>query len=133
MRVKAGTLKKMLRAARSVPNAWSAHQRFAMTPAGLGIHALNLDADIGPWMQVLKLKALKDLAIRHGYTNLTGAEIELMNLSGPGTGLEMMTPLGRKMPTTNFFSEGGYSRNPVVRDKSAAELLAAFERAWRCT
>ena len=126
LKTKATILKKMLRAARSVPNEWSAHQRFAMTPAGLGIHALNLDADIGPWMQVLKLKALKDLAIRHGYTNPSGAEIELMNLAGPGTGLEMMTPLGRKMPTTNFFSEGGYSRNPVVRDKSAAELLAAL-------
>jgi hypothetical protein len=126
LKAKAGILKKMLRAARSVPNEWGAHQRFAMTPAGLGIHALNLDADIGPWMQVLKLKALKDLAIRNGYTNLSGAEIELMNLAGPATGLEMMTPLGRKMPTTNFFSEGGYSRNPVVRDKSAAELLATL-------
>jgi hypothetical protein len=127
LKAKAGILRKMLRAARSVPNKWSAHQRFAMTPAGLGIHALNLDADIGPWMQVLKLKALKDLALRHGYPNLTGAEIELMNLAGPGTGLEMMTPLGRKMPTTNFFSEGGYSRNPVVRDKTAEELLATLD------
>ena len=127
LKAKAGILRKMLRAARSVPNEWGAHQRFAMTPPGLGIHALNLDADIGPWMQVLKLKALKDLAIRQGYTNLTGAEIELMNLAGPGTGLEMMTPIGRKMPTTNFFSEGGYSRNPVVRDKNAAELLATLE------
>jgi hypothetical protein len=127
LKAKAGILRKMLRAARSVPNEWGAHQRFAMTPAGLGIHALNLDADIGPWMQVLKLKALKDLAIRHGYTDLTGAEIELMNLAGPGTGLEMMTPIGRRMPTTNFFSEGGYSRNPVVRDKSAAELLATLD------
>jgi hypothetical protein len=126
LKTKAGILRKMLRAARSVPNEWKAHQRFATTPSGLGIHALNLDADIGPWMQVLKLKALKDTAARHGYADLTGAEIELMNLAGPGTGLEMMTPLGRNMPTPNFFSEGGYSRNPVVRDKTAAELLAAL-------
>jgi hypothetical protein len=127
LKTKATILKKMLRAARSVPNEWSHHQRFAVTPAGLGIHALNLDSDIGPWMQVLKLKALKDTAARRGYADLTGAEIELMNLAGPGTGLEMMTPLGRKMPTTNFFSEGGYGRNPVVRDKSAAELLVTLE------
>jgi hypothetical protein len=127
LKAKAAILRKMLRAARSVPNEWSAHQRFAMTPPGLGIHALNLDADVGPWIQVLKLKSLKDSAARHGYADLTGAEIELMNLAGPGTGLEMMTPLGRKMPTTNFFSEGGYSRNPVVRDKTAAELLATLD------
>jgi hypothetical protein len=40
----------------------------------------------------------------------------------------MMTPLGRQMPTPNFFSEGGYSRNPVVRDKTAAELLATLDQ-----
>jgi hypothetical protein len=128
LKAKAAILRKMLRAARTVPNEWSAHQRFAMTPAGLGIHALNLDADVGPWIQVLKLKALKDAAARHGHPSLSGAEIELMNLAGPGTGLEMMMPLGRQMPTPNFFSEGGYSRNPVVRDKTAAELLAALEQ-----
>jgi hypothetical protein len=127
LKAKAGILRKMLRAARSVPNQWSAHQRFAKTSPGLGIHALNLDADIGPWMQVLKLKSLKDSAAKHGHANLSGAEIELMNLAGPGTGLEMLTPLGRKMPTANFFSEGGYARNPIVRDKTAEELLAALE------
>jgi hypothetical protein len=31
------------------------------------------------------------------------------------------------MPTANFFSEGGYTRNPIVRDKTAAELLVALE------
>jgi hypothetical protein len=127
LKAKAGILAKMLRAARSVPNEWKAHMRFAKTPKGLGIHALNLDADVGPWMQVLKLKSLKDSAARHGRADLTGAEIELMNLAGPATGLEMMTPVGRDMPTANFFSEGGYSRNPVVRDKTAAELLAALQ------
>jgi hypothetical protein len=127
LKAKAAILRKMLRAARSVPFEWKAHQRFAKTPAGLGIHALNLDADVGPWMQVLKLKSLKDSAAARGRPNLTGAEMELMNLAGPGTGLEMMTPLGRQMPTANFFSEGGYSRNPIVREKTAAELLAALE------
>jgi hypothetical protein len=127
LKAKAAILRKMHRTARTVPNEWKAHQRFAMTPAGLGIHALNLDSDVGPWIQVLKLKSLKDSAARYGYADLTGAEIELMNLAGPGTGLEMMTPLGRKMPTPNFFSEGGYSRNPVVRDKTAEELLATLE------
>jgi hypothetical protein len=101
--------------------------RFGGTPAGLGIHALNLDADVGPWLQVVKLKSLKDDAEKAGRGPLSGAQIELMNLAGPRTGLEMMTPLGRTMPTANFFSEGGYYRNTIVREKTAAELLAALE------
>ncbi len=68
-----------------------------------------------------------DDAIADGRAKLTGAELELMNLAGPRTGLEMMTPVGSRMPTSNFFSEGGYARNPVVRDKSAAELLATLD------
>ncbi len=128
LKAKAAILRKMIRAARTVPNEWGAHTRFANTPAGLGIHAINLDADLGPWLQVLKLKSLKDDALAAGYSNLTGAQIELMNLAGPRTGLEMMTPLGARMPTSNFFSEGAYGRNPIVRDKSAAELLALLDQ-----
>ena len=127
LKAKAVILRKMISAARTVPNEWSVHVRFANTPPGLGIHAINMDSDLGPWLQVLKLKGLKDDAIDAGRGSLTGAEIELMNLAGPRTGLEMMTPVGSRMPTSNFFSEGGYARNPVVRDKSAAELLATLD------
>jgi hypothetical protein len=127
LRIKAAILRRMLKAARSIPNEWSHHVRFANTPAGLGIHALNLDADVGPWLQVLKLKGLKEDAERAGYRNLAGAEIELMNLAGPRTGLEMMMPVAQNMPTANFFSEGGYYRNSIVREKTAAELLKALE------
>ena len=66
LKAKAAILRRMLRAARSVPNEWGEHVRFAGTPPGLGIHALNLDADVGPWLQVLKLKALKDEAAAAG-------------------------------------------------------------------
>jgi hypothetical protein len=31
------------------------------------------------------------------------------------------------MPTSNFFSEGGYARNPIVQNRTAAELLSALE------
>jgi len=126
LRAKAAIVRHMLRAARSIPDEWGHHMRFAGTPAGLGIHALNLDADVGPWLQVLKLKGLKDDAARAGRYNLAGAEIELMNLAGPRTGLEMMTPVAQSMPTANFFSEGGYYRNTIVREKTAAELLKAL-------
>jgi hypothetical protein len=128
LRSKATIIRKMMRAARTVPNEWSAHTRFANTAAGLGIHAINLDADLGPWLQVIKLKSLKDDAIAAGFPRLSGAQMELMNLAGPRTGLEMLTPLGASMPTANFFSEGAYARNPIVRDKSAADLLAALEQ-----
>lgn len=127
LKVKAGIVRRMLRAARSIPNEWGAHVRFANTLPGLGIHTLNLDADVGPWLQVLKLKGLKDEAASAGRASLSGGEIELMNLAGPRTGLEMLTPVASRMPTANFFSEGGYYRNTIVREKSAAELLAALE------
>jgi hypothetical protein len=128
LRAKAAILRRMLQASRSIPNEWSEHTRFAGTPQGLGIHTLNLDADVGPWLQVLKLKGLKDLADTVGRAKLSGSEIELMNLAGPRTGLEMLTPVGASMPTANFFSEGGYYRNTIVREKTAAELLRALEQ-----
>jgi hypothetical protein len=127
LREKARVLMRMLKAARSIPNEWYAHVRFANTPAGLGIHALNLDADVGPWLQVLKLRGLKDDAERAGRASLSGAEMEIMNLAGPRTGLEMMTSLAQPMPTSNFFSQGGYYRNGIVRERTAAELMKALE------
>jgi hypothetical protein len=125
---KSVALRRMLAMARSVPNEWREHQRLAQTPQGQGIHALNLDADIGPWLQVLKLRGLLTTASQEaGRTQLTGAELELMNLAGPRTGLEMMEPVARGMPTANFFSQGGYYRNTIVREKTAAQLLAALD------
>ena len=126
LRAKAAVLRHMLRAARSVPDDWNHYVRFAATPAGLAIHALNLDADVGPWLQVQKLRGLMDTAFKAGYPPLSGAQIELLNQAGPQTGLEMMLPVARDMPTSNFFSESGYYRNTIVRDKTAGELLKAL-------
>lgn len=125
---KAERLKAMLVAARSVPHKWESHVAFARTSRGLGIHAINLDGDIGPWLQVIKLHGLKEMAEKAGIAALTGAEIELMNLAGPGTGLEMMRPVAHDAPTPNFFERGAYARNTIVRDKTAAELLAALDK-----
>ncbi len=125
---KAIVIRNMLAVARSVPNEWKEHQKLAQTAPGLGIHTLNLDADVGPWLQVLKLKGLLTTAQQEaGRAQLTGAELELMNLAGPRTGLEMMEPVGRTMPTANFFAQGGYYRNTIVREKVGAELLAALD------
>lgn len=125
--VKAQILTRMLAVSKSVPNEWSRHQALGRTVKGYGIHAINIDGDIGPWLQVLKLEGLKTLADKKGKPRLTGAEIELMNLAGPGTGLEMMMPAGRAATTPNFFERGAYGRNTIVRGKTGAELLKALD------
>ena len=125
---KADVLKKMLAAARSVPHEWESHVAYARTEKGLGIHAINLDGDIGPWLQVVKLKGLKEMAHKAGRSTLAGAEIELMNLAGPATGLEMMRPEASDAPTPNFFERGAYGRNTIVRGKTCAELMAALDK-----
>jgi hypothetical protein len=65
-----------------------------------------------------------------GYTApLTAAELEMMNLTGDGNGLDMvMMPAAMrdKVPTSNFFQQGGYGRNPVAsRNNVVAKLIAA--------
>lgn len=126
--VKHDKLATMLKAARSIPHRWDQHVAFARTRRGMGIHAINLDGDIGPWLQVVKLHGLKEMADKAGMTNLTGAEIELMNLAGPGTALEMMRPAAKNAATTNFFERSAYFRNTIVRDKTSAELLVALDK-----
>jgi hypothetical protein len=125
---KIASLQLMLRSAKSVPDNWYRHVAFAQTSKGYGMHAINLDGDIGPWLQSLKLRGLKDFAARKGVTNLSGEEIELMNLSGPATGLEMMQPVGLTAPTPNFFARRAYYVNKMVIGKTSAELLAEFTR-----
>lgn len=127
-RRKAKILGKMLKNAKSVPNEWDNHMALSKTPKGLGIHAINLDGDIGPWLQVIKLDGLRELAAKKGRPNLSGAEIELMNLAGPATGLEMMSSAGRNATTPNFFARGAYWRNTIVRGKTASQLLAALDQ-----
>lgn len=128
LNVKAVALARMTRKARSIPYQWSRHVAFSKTDIGQGIHAINLDGDIGPWLQVIKLKGLRTTAQKAGMERLTGAEIELMNLAGPSTGLEMMTPAALKAPSTNFFSRSAYYRNTIVRGKNSGELLAALDK-----
>jgi hypothetical protein len=127
LRRKAAGVRAMTRDVRRQPYDWSAHQAYANTPKGMAVHALNLDGDVGPWLQVYKLLAIRELAEKSGRMRLSGAELELMNLAGPGTGLEMMQPVARGMPTPNFFARKGYGRNSIVRDRTAAELLAMLD------
>jgi len=129
---KLAKLKKMVAFARTVPDDWNAHGRLAGTPKGMGVHALNLDVDIGPMLQTRKLTTSVEFARRKGYTKpLTAAELEMMNLTGDGNGFDMVTmpaALREKVPTSNFFQRGGYERNPVAaRNNTVAKLIAATD------
>jgi len=67
-----------------------------------------------------------------GYTRpLTAAELEMMNLTGDSTGLDMVTmpqAMREQVPTSNFFQRSGYERNPVaIRNNTVAKLLAVTD------
>jgi hypothetical protein len=129
---KLAVLKKMIAFSRTVPDDWNAHDRLGKTGKGLGVHALNLDVDVGPLLQTEKLLTSVKFARRNGYTApLTAAELEMMNLTGDGNGFDMVQmpqDLREKVPTSNFFQRGGYERNPVAaRNNTVAKLLAATD------
>jgi len=126
-------LKRMIAFSRSVPDSWNEHDRLAKTTAGgMGIHAAILDIDIGPLLQVQKLLNSVRFARAKGYSApLRAAELELMNLTGDGNGIDMVTmpqALRERVPTANFFQQSGYERNPVARRTGVvAGLLADIE------
>ena len=124
---KLNSLRAMLVTAKSIPFKWSRQRSLARTSRGRGLHPLNIDGLIGPWMQVIKLADIKRLAERKGLgSNLSGARLELMNLAGPGTGIEMMRKIGLDKPTANFFSRRAYYRNSIVRGRTSAGLIEAL-------
>ncbi|MDH2383290.1 hypothetical protein [Bradyrhizobium sp. CER78] len=129
MEHKLAVLKKMVAFTRTVPDDWSAHQRLADTAQGWACHAMVLDIDVGPMLQTHKLLTSVIFARNKGYTRpLTAAELEMMNLTGDGTGLDMVTmpqAMREQVPTANFFQRSGYERNPVaIRHNTVARLLA---------
>lgn len=104
-------------------NGWSEYIKFSKTSRGYAVHTLNLDADIGPMLQVHKLLAIKQFARKKGINLTSSAQLELMNLVGPGRGAEMMSSAARDVPTSNFFSRKGYERNPVSKNLTSRQLL----------
>lgn len=125
-------LRRMIAFTRSVPDAWGQHEMLANTEKGLGVHALNLDVDIGPLLQTQKLLDSVVFARRKGYSApLSAAELEMMNLTGDGNGFDMVTmppPWRDRVPTANFFQPHGYADNPVAqRNNVVARLIAATD------
>jgi hypothetical protein len=122
-------VRRMVKFCRTVSDSWSEHERLANTQKGLGIHALNLDIDVGPLLQTQKLLDSVAFARAKGFNGmLTAAELEMMNLTGDGNGFDMITmpPESRdKVPTANFFQPLGLQRNPVaIRYNVVSKLLA---------
>jgi hypothetical protein len=129
LRTKVAILTRMWSDARSVPDVWAQHQVFAKTPQGQGIHAINLDGDIGPMLQAIKLLGLKDEAEKAGKAKLAGAEMELMNLAGPGTGLEiLLNAAAAAAPTPNFFARKAYNVNKMAQNLTGAGLLGELDK-----
>ena len=123
-------LRQMIKFCRTVPDDWTQHDVLANTPKGLGVHAMLLDIDIGPLLQTQKLLDSVVFARRKGYhAPLSAAELEMMNLTGDGNGLDMLmmpATMRERVPTANFFLQLGYERNPVaIRNNVVARLLAA--------
>jgi hypothetical protein len=125
-------LKRMVAFARSVPDEWAQHEKLGDTPQGWALHAMVLDIDVGPLLQTHKLLTSVIFARAKGFTRpLTAAELEMMNLTGDGTGLDMVTmpkAMREQVPTSNFFQRSGYERNPVaIRHNTVAKLLAVTD------
>ncbi len=127
---KIAIVQQMVTFCKTVPNEWSAHEKLGVTPRGIAVHALNLDVDVGPILQTLKLMDSVNFARRKGYmTPLSAAELEMMNLTGDGNGFDMVSmpdAMRSQVPTSNFFQRSGYERNPVaIRNNVVSKLLAA--------
>lgn len=132
MEHKIAVLKRMVAVAKSVPDEWSQHEKIGDTPQGWAMHAMVLDIDVGPLLQTHKLLTSVMFARLKGYTRpLTAAELEMMNLTGDSTGLDMVTmpqAMREQVPTSNFFQRSGYERNPVAsRNNTVAKLLAVTD------
>jgi hypothetical protein len=129
---KVDILRRMMNFCRTVPDDWYAHDALANTPRGLGVHAMLLDVDVGPLVQVQKLLDSVTFARQRGHrAALRAAELEMLNLMGDGNGLDivmMPAALRERVPTANFFLQASYERNPVaIRNNVVAKLMAATE------
>jgi hypothetical protein len=133
MERKIEAVKRMIAHSRTGPQRWGDWDKMAkFTTPGVGIHAAILDRDIGPILQVQKLANSLHFARIKGYTApLSASDLELMNLTGDSTGLDMiMMPAEyrSRVPTANFFQQRGYDRNPVARRTGVvAKLISDME------
>lgn len=129
---KIATLQRMIAFSRTVHADWNSQEKLGETRQGWGLHAVLLDEDIGPLLQARKLTGSIRYARAHGHRDpLTAAELQMMNLMGDGSGLDILLmpqSLREQVPTANFFQRRGYERNAVAsRHNTVARLLAATD------
>lgn len=129
MNAKVVALRRMIAFARTVPNDWNSQEKLGETQQGWGVHPMLLDIDVGPLLQARKLTGSIRYARSRGYREpLTAAELQMMNLMGDGSGLDIITmpqAMRDRVPTANFFQRRGYERNSVAsRNNTVAKLLA---------
>jgi hypothetical protein len=127
---KIAATRKMVAFVRSVPYQWVEHEKLSQTKrAGVGIHAALFDIDLGPLLQTQKLVESLAFAKSKGHEQpLTGAELEMMNLTGDGNGIDLVTmpdEMRSQVPTSNFFQRYGYERNPIARRTGVVSALYA--------
>ena len=132
MNAKIAVLKRMIAFARTVPNDWNSQEKLGETQQGWGVHPLLLDIDVGPLLQARKLTGSIRYARSRGHRDpLTAAELQMMNLMGDGSGLDIITmpqAMRDQVPTANFFQRRGYERNSVAsRNNTVSKLLAVTD------
>jgi len=132
LEAKTDVLRRMVAYSHTVPSRWSEHVKLGRTGKGLGLHALNLDIDIGPLLQTQKLlDSIVFARVKGVDRTLSAAELEMMNLTGDGNGFDMISmpqAMRPQVPTSNFFQRRGYERNPVaIRNNTVEKLLSATD------
>lgn len=122
-------LRQQVLAIHGRPPGWAEAQRIARTDLGRACHAANLDIDIGPHMQTVKLadtaQSYRDQARFNGMPEgpIPGDTLESMNLAGVVPGFQIAHPAVANRLTVNFFERDGYEANPVAgRGRTAAGL-----------
>jgi hypothetical protein len=133
MTAKITALKRMIAFSRTVPANWNAQEKLGETEQGWGVQTLLLDIDVGPLLQARKLNGSIRFARMRGYREqLSAAELQMMNLMGDGSGMDIITmpqALREQVPTANFFQRRGYERNAVARThNTVAKLLAVTDQ-----
>lgn len=110
-------------------NNWREFGELGRTKLGYAIHALNLDPDVGPMIQMEKLAFVRTYAINKGLGNLQSDRLELLNLVGYPRGVKMLEPVAYTVPTANFVSAREISSNrAVLGDKTVEEAVLKIRR-----
>jgi hypothetical protein len=133
MAAKIATLRRIIAFSRTVPANWNAQEKLGETEQGWGVQSLLLDIDVGPLLQARKLNGSIRFARMRGYREqLSAAELQMMNLMGDGSGMDIITmpqALRERVPTANFFQRRGYERNAVARtNNTVAKLLGVTDQ-----